>query len=669
MTDLLSRQPKVLCWERFQPPPLLAMHIAAVCLIVLYLWPYWLLGQDAHVLVHDQLDSVFISLKVLAESGLLFAHPDTPIPAIGNDIPRVAYPSPFYGVVWLFKLLGAFEGYVAAQFLLRLIAYWGMYRLLSRYFLTAREHRSIAAISGLAFACLPHYSLFGLSIAGYPLFFSGLLAIRAGNGKTVDWCICLLYPVWSLPALGGMFAMIVGGILWCFDLAVRRPGARQLFWALALAALATMVVEYQVVMILLGLADGFVSHRTEFQLSTPDIGAAFANARYNFKYGQYHSPSLQSAIILPGAIAALGLAAWSQVRPHRQAGSTKCWRQAGSLVVATALATLIVLTVVIVRESPGMSPVLMGGLVLALALLMPIGALILPRYWLPQSEEDDVQSPVVLLMWCLTAALALSLWYAFWPLLWPWAAAKAQNVPYLNLSRFHYLHPMLWAMVLAAVLAVFRQQGRIVGAFAVTIIVAMHTLTLLNEAEHRHARKAGDPTFREFFSPALFHNLSSSLEPGEHISAVVSIGLHPSIAAYNGLHTLDGYLANYPLSYKRAFRSLIAGELDRNQNYQKYFDDWGSRFYVFSDELALAGDVAFALSNSRTLEKDLRLDDLRFYTPAFIGMGGSHVLSAVAIGNAQKLGLELVSVSEHPSSPWRLHFYRVAGERAGQQSR
>lgn len=644
------------------------LHAGAVGLIALYLWPYWVLGQDAHVLVHDQLDSVFISLKILAESGLLFAHPDTPIPAIGNDVPRAAYPSPFYGVVWLFMLFGPFEGYVAAQLVLRLVAYWGMYRLLTRHCLTAEEYRLPVTLSALAFALLPHFSLFGLSIAGQPLFFSSLLNIRAGQGKPVDWAICALFPMWSLLALGGLFTMAIGGLIWCVDVVARHPGMRRLFWALGLTTVVTLVVEYQIVMVVLGLADGFVSHRTEFRLNAPEIGAALTNAWYNFKDGQYHAPSMQGAVILPGAVAALILVAWGRGGLLWRTGATGRSWLARTAVVAAVVVALLVLIVVLMWGAPRMPPMVLGGLVMALGVLMPIVTLNLTRNSSLSGREDMVRQPVVLLVWSLTAALVFSMWYALWPLLWAGISEMAPHVPYLNLSRFHYLHPMLWSMVLAAVLAVLWRQGSVVGKSAVALVVALHAATLVNATEHRQSRVAGDPTFREFFSPALFNDLTRALEPKERISAVVSVGLHPAVAAYNHLRSLDGYLANYPLAYKHAFRNLIAGELDRNEDYRQYFDDWGSRFYIFAHELAPAKDAAFALSKERVRETDIRLDSLRLNTQAFAAMGGSHVLSAVAIGNAKDLGLDLVTVAEHPASPWRLFVYRARGKSAGPSS-
>jgi len=62
---------------------------------------------------------------------------------------------------------------------------------------------------------------------------------------------------------------------------------------------------------------------------------------------------------------------------------------------------------------------------------------------------------------------------------------------------------------------------------------------------------------------------------------VLSIGLDPMVAIMNNMKTIDGYHALYPLSYKVKFRKIIEKELENNEKFQKYYDNWGSRVYAF----------------------------------------------------------------------------------------
>lgn len=83
----------------------------------------------------------------------------------------------------------------------------------------------------------------------------------------------------------------------------------------------------------------------------------------------------------------------------------------------------------------------------------------------------------------------------------------------------------------------------------------------------------------------MFKAIKDHIKQPQSSYKVVSIGMHPSIAQYNGFYTLDSYQNLYPLSHKKKFRKIIVRELDKNNALKTYFDDWGSRCYVFSDTL------------------------------------------------------------------------------------
>ncbi|MDP2750989.1 MAG: DUF6044 family protein [Rhodocyclaceae bacterium] len=620
------------------------LHLCALCLIVAYLWPYLIHGQAAFFHVHDQLDSLFVSYKILAESGMLFAHPDALVPAIGGGLPRAVYPSPFFVVVWMFKLFGAFHGFVLNQILIRIIAYWGMYRLLTRHLLIEEDRWIPAIFASLAFACLPYYSLFGLSVAGQPLFFSSLLAIRERRDSTLDWAVCALFPAYSILALGGLFVMAVGGLTWCADLISRRANTGKLFKALALTFFAAVVVDYQMVIIALGFAKGFTSHRVEFFLPSPDLWSATDAAWNNFRDGQYHVHSLQSFIILPATLGILAFSVWDNRDIRR--GKTK---GTSFLRMVTLISFLVLLFMLLLFDGP-ISSFYQGAMLVLLALAL------LVTYVITRGNASRATS---VLLRSLFAALVISLWFGYWPMLWQQLSAVVPQLPYINLSRFHYLHPMLWYMAMAAVLTVAWTRWHILGKGITVVLLILQAVYLIKWAEPQQAPATGDLSYQEFFSPQLFDEVSRHIGQDKATYTVVSLGLHPSVASYNGFRTLDGYLSNYPLHYKHTFRNIIGGELEKNPIYRNYFDEWGSRFYVFSSELGETGDAAFLLTKERVERLGVRVTDLRFNTSAFVSMGGRYLISAVEIENAADLNLTLDSIFEHPASPWRLFLYRT----------
>ena len=97
----------------------------------------------------------------------------------------------------------------------------------------------------------------------------------------------------------------------------------------------------------------------------------------------------------------------------------------------------------------------------------------------------------------------------------------------------------------------------------------------------------------------------------------MSIGLDPMIAVMNNIKVIDGYHTIYSRDYKKKFRKIIANELEKNDDLEKYYDNWGNRVYAF-------------YNNSNALLID--------FTEAK-NLGANFVISAFAIKN---VNLELV---------------------------
>tara|TARA_Y100001935_G_C17108890_1_gene409808 strand:- start:332 stop:676 length:345 start_codon:yes stop_codon:yes gene_type:complete len=114
---------------------------------------------------------------------------------------------------------------------------------------------------------------------------------------------------------------------------------------------------------------------------------------------------------------------------------------------------------------------------------------------------------------------------------------------------------------------------------------------------------------------------------------------------------MDAYFYNYPLSYKYLFRKTIEDELSKDDKIKTYFDDWGSRCYLFSSELGL--------SNSFTKEKKVKIDNLSINIDKLKEMGCNYILSSVEILKHNNIKIDLLKKFIHDESSWDIYLYQL----------
>lgn len=223
-------------------------------------------------------------------------------------------------------------------------------------------------------------------------------------------------------------------------------------------------------------------------------------------------------------------------------------------------------------------------------------------------------------------------------------------------DRFYFLLPMLW-LVLLAVCANDLLSYPKIGIKAMTLLLVVTTgcgLVYRNREFRLNAgqlvgRHYAEPSFGAFYDTPLFDRIARHIGLEKQSYRVVSIGMHPMVALYNGFYTLDSYQISYPLTYKHEFREVIAPELAQSEDLRRYFDNWGVRCYIFSHEL---GFNYLLGKNSGITLKALSINTEKLYQ-----MGGRYIFSAVAIEHPERLSLHLEGVFE--GAFWRIYLYAV----------
>lgn len=546
-----------------------AVYFGLVVLF-LYLAPFLILGQNSHVLIHDNLDANVTWLKLLAQSGKIFSSNSDTIDQIMNGLPRLSLGSEYHILVWLNYWFSPFTAYVINQIIMHVVAFGGMYFLLKRHILI-NESKIIIVGTALCFALLPFWPSGALSIAGLPLALYAFINIRENYDTVWDWLIIAIIPFFSSFVLSFSFFLSILGCWWVFYSVVHKQFNWRFAFAIVLMTAIFLCIEYRLVYSML-LQDGFVSHRAEMLSGNKNVVTAIRIGIDNFKHGQYHAASLHRDYILPAVIVALLLGFRDR----------KKW---------TSLIFLVV------------------------------------------------------------ASLAISLFYG----LWQWSTLSLLKEKYVllrafNFSRYHWLHPLIWYLAFGIALAILYKK-RLVKILVLILLIGQ-IITCFYNSDELTQRRTNDITYKEFYSEALFQDISRYIGEEQKNYRVVSIGIHPSIAQYNGFYTLDGYVANYPLEYKHQFRKIIDGELQKSERFRKAYDNWGSRFYIFSKELEKKG---FLIKK----EQNAKINKLDFNSRAFVEQGGKYIFSAAEIVNANETGLLLETEFQREDSPWRIYLYKV----------
>ncbi|MDS9997864.1 DUF6044 family protein [Bacillus atrophaeus] len=559
--------------ERLKKKETIYLFIA-LFLLLLYVSPLYILKEDAHIRVHDNLDSNIAWYKVLAESGEINGEVDATVPQIINGLPRDAYGTEWSGIVWLHALFPSMTAYALSQTITRVVAFFGMYLLLRKHFICDEKAYLIRIGVSLAFALTPFWPSGMLSTLGYPLALWAFLNIRKRDFSWKEWITLALLPLYSSFVLGFFFFLAAVACLWLYDVIVKRDWNLPFLGSIAFMTGIFLMVEYRLVYSMINSQEPM--HRVEFVSSRHEFWHSIRLSLKNFVLGHNHVMTVHTFIILP--------------------------------------------------------------------ILLLVFAIVLWRRNKTQLEK------VFLFLFIFN--YALSLWYAFWfNKIWTVPKEKFDFLAAFNFARFHFLRPLVIYLSFAIACYLLWQMGKKWKIFVSAALAAQLMVLVPFNEEYTYGVHYHAPTFREFYAAEQFNEIKEYIGLPQDAYRVASIGLHPAISQYNGFYTLDTYNNLYPLSYKYQFRKIIAKELEKNGRLKRYFDEWGSRCYVFVDELGKRYNFK---KNSNKKIKHLELN-----TAVFKEMGGRYIFSSVPILNAERNQLEFVKKFDHEDSAWSIYLYEA----------
>lgn len=556
------------------------LPILGVLLVSIITLPYLILGENSYIQVHDQMDGEI--LNYIYQAKYLFQ--SQTIPEFMNGMTKSAMlpPAPF-GVLF-YLLAKPFAAFAMMHLFILVIGFCGMYTLC----LKCGIKEEIALLGAVLFCYMPFYPVYGLAILGQPLLIVCCMNLIENKKWIASLLGIILFGGFSSLALVG-YAWVGVGILFFLYLLIKNEGKKA---GRVLVGLATLIVTYlltniDLIQSMLG-GNGFVTHRQEMRLQ--------ANTNL------------------------LGLAK--------------------SLFL----------------EGSGYTPVY-GKVTLVLTILVMVLALVLKIKSKNGNKEIFLAIKNISKLLCiLVVGVVLS---TLWNSTWIMSLRKSIGGSFacFQADRISWIFPLLWMLIfvmdLHMIITVVKHAQIKFLKVGIVLITSLLVLvqgfqvardnTLNKNVRLMLVNGYHQVTWKSLYMEDVFIKIKAALEMegNSDTYSTVSLGMYPSVPLYNGFTCADGYSNNYSLDYKHQFRNIMADELEKNEESQKYFDEWGNRLYLVSSEYGF--NVLLQKGQGH------QFSNLAFNMKAMKDLNIEYIFSAAPITDAEHLNLSLISGSPFTS--------------------
>lgn len=261
--------------------------LIGVVVILFFLTPYFLFGENSYILILDNLDSAISRIKIIFDNDALFDE-DKVLPVM-YGMPRSSFPSAYNVHMLFFMLFPCFWAYVFNTVAIKITAYIGLFLLLDNYLLEGRNKKIVALLVSLAFAFIPFYTDYGLSSAGIPLLVYAFLNLK-NNKKIVQSYILIIYfALYSSLVLSGLFVCFYLFAYLVYLLIIKAKQIMHYVIGFAVLCIIYLVLNWDLFFSFF-ISSDYVSHRTEFTHETSFVSVVLASLKV-ITQSQYHAGS------------------------------------------------------------------------------------------------------------------------------------------------------------------------------------------------------------------------------------------------------------------------------------------------------------------------------------------------------------------------------------------
>lgn len=584
-----------------------------VCILIYYL-PYFILGQDSAFRITDFLDDEII--QYIYNGKYAFAAHGTIVEEWLSGAPLPTIQPPTFILILFFKVFPLFTAILVSSLFGTVFAYIGMFLLVDK--VLNGNMKYVTLLVSVLFCILPYYPPYGLSSVGIPLVIWTCIRMYEIYDQNIElgfagcfkkcmphFLICVFYAFSSSLIWAGYFVlgfMLLAAII----MLIKKKKAGWLLMTAVLLMIAVYCFVFRETLINV-LFETFVSHRSDPN-KVYGTEAFLPSFIQMFKYGQYHAPSLHTYIMAFSlVIIVAGVIFYKRfnVSTRRQITLATCiW--VSLLLIAAFSAFYGCEAGLKFREYLG-----------------PLESFQLDRiYWLNPT------------LWYLELALTIVIFFSMAEGIFAWLSKRIRFLKegLLNVFRIGFV----------IAFGVF---------FANYIIHHISSTEYYSNVQRVLGKETDHWTYHEFFDHELFDEVESYIGKEKSEYRIGCVGFVPAIAQANGFYTVDAYSTNYPLEYKYQFRKVIEKELEKSTNLKSYYDNWGSRCYIFSAEL----DTKF--QNGK--DENIVLENLEINTDVLKELGCNYIFSAVEIKNARDINLTLLNNFTTDTSKIEIYVYEL----------
>ena len=603
-----------------------ALMLAACALVAfINIVPYLILGEASIVTYHDQLDGELITYILNAKH--LFDGNDT-YPELMNGISKngLMSPAPFF--ILIFRLFKPFGAFVVCMFIVKLTSMVGMYLLLNE--LTGKKLISFAL--ACVFTLFPFYTVYGLCIPGQPMLYYSLIALKKKKARIWPYIYAVIYAGCSSLSLVGYTILIGIFAVFIIDAIKKNAPLKDLAFG-AVLTFTYALTNLSLVAQALGIKEGFTSHKSEIVRAASGFFDEFVfllteGANYAKAYQKYYGFVIVLAVIIGGV--------WifKKARTPEMIGEGLISKEPKPTeasepvrVSKSAEASEFVRVLKSAETSKSSETTEFAGNSDSLKIYTQSKALLLSLLMIL----------ILILLTCFTESA-------------PFVAFQNSVGGVFhdfNFNRFSWLLPTLWIVALAfslSILSDILKGGIKTVIFFILFFVSVgltafksgcdndlkpNILKILRNGEYDQI------SWENYYATDLFEEVDTLIGREKSDYRVVSLGIYPAAAAYNGFYCLDAYSNNYDVNYKHEFRKIIAKELDKSDYLKDWYDNWGNRCYLVTNETQNYF-LYTKIYNSYITDYDFDLEALK-------EMGCDYIISALYLIDSEENGLKLLN--------------------------